>query len=80
MLDIIVAVFFFIHILAHYMVKYHIDISIDCVHIRNGLQDYGIELNIRELDEVFSYFGKCVCVWAVYMMVSTSPCCKRYCT
>lgn len=48
------------------MVKYHIDISIDCVHIRNGLQDYGIELNIRELDEVFSYFGKCVyCVGSV---------------
>ena len=24
---------------------------------RYGLQDYGIELNIREMDEIFNYFG-----------------------
>ena len=26
--------------------------------IKFGLQDYGIELNIRELDEIFLHFGK----------------------
>lgn len=25
---------------------------------RYGLQDYGIQVNIRELDELFTYFGK----------------------
>jgi hypothetical protein len=28
--------------------------------IKYGLQDYGIELNIRELDEIFLHFGKIV--------------------
>jgi hypothetical protein len=26
--------------------------------LKYGLQDYGVELNIRELDEIFNYFGK----------------------
>lgn len=26
--------------------------------LKFGLQDYGIEINIRELDEIFNYFGK----------------------
>jgi hypothetical protein len=26
--------------------------------LKYGLQDYGITLNIREVDEVFGYFGK----------------------
>lgn len=25
--------------------------------LKYGLQDYGIELNIREMDEIFNYFG-----------------------
>lgn len=36
--------------------------------LKYGLQDYGIELNIREMDEIFNYFGtfpnscaRCVC-------------------
>jgi hypothetical protein len=33
------------------MVLYH------CFVFRYGLEDYGIQLNIREVDEAFSYFG-----------------------
>ena len=26
--------------------------------LKYGLQDYGVEINIRELDEIFNYFGE----------------------
>lgn len=41
---------------SYYMLK------ISCIlftflFLRSGLADYGIELNLREMDEVFNYFG-----------------------
>jgi hypothetical protein len=34
------------------------DKKLDKEELKCGLQDYGIQLNIRELDEIFGYFGK----------------------
>ena len=31
---------------------------LDKEEVKTGLRDYGIELNVRELDELFHYFGK----------------------
>ena len=35
--------------------------------LKYGLADYGIELNSREIDDIFSYFGKNVIIIIINM-------------
>ena len=35
--------------------------------VRLGLKDYGLTLNIREVDEIFNYFGKSIYVLITYV-------------
>ena len=37
-----------------------------------GLKDYGLTLNIREVDEIFNYFGMCIYMPIYHMLTRTN--------